>query len=72
MGNKKIKEDDKTERTIRALLKLPENKRCINCNLLVRFSLLYLYILYVYFSSFMVFMYGIIKIIRGFRGSNFP
>ncbi|EOY31345.1 ArfGap/RecO-like zinc finger domain-containing protein, putative [Theobroma cacao] len=34
MGNKKIKEDDKTERTIRALLKLPENKRCINCNLL--------------------------------------
>ncbi|XVF47941.1 hypothetical protein PTKIN_Ptkin03bG0150000 [Pterospermum kingtungense] len=34
MGNKKIKEDDKIERTIRALLKLPENKRCINCNLL--------------------------------------
>ncbi|XVE63579.1 hypothetical protein DITRI_Ditri07aG0031200 [Diplodiscus trichospermus] len=35
MGNKnKIKEDEKIERTIRALLKLPENKRCINCNIL--------------------------------------
>ncbi|GLU10239.1 hypothetical protein SLE2022_270580 [Rubroshorea leprosula] len=29
---KRNKEDDKIERTIRALLKLPENKRCINCN----------------------------------------
>ncbi|KAM1200737.1 hypothetical protein ACFX2I_016976 [Malus domestica] len=26
------KEDEKIERTIRSLLKLPENKRCINCN----------------------------------------
>ncbi|XVE98507.1 hypothetical protein REPUB_Repub03eG0112500 [Reevesia pubescens] len=35
MGNKKkIKEDDKIESTIRDLLKLPENKRCINCNIL--------------------------------------
>ncbi|OMO80489.1 Arf GTPase activating protein [Corchorus olitorius] len=33
MGNKKIiTEDEKIERTIRALLKHPENKRCINCN----------------------------------------
>ncbi|XP_022731390.1 uncharacterized protein LOC111285942 isoform X3 [Durio zibethinus] len=34
VNKKKIKEDEKIERTIRALLKLPENKRCINCNLL--------------------------------------
>ncbi|CAK9152744.1 unnamed protein product [Ilex paraguariensis] len=26
------KEDEKNERTIRSLLKLPENRRCINCN----------------------------------------
>lgn len=61
MGNKKIKEDDKIERTIRALLKLPENRRCINCNLLVWFflsSLLYFDIdsIGLYFSSFMVFI----------------
>ncbi|PON53070.1 Arf GTPase activating protein [Parasponia andersonii] len=30
MGNR-VKEDDK-EKTIRGLLKLPENRRCINCN----------------------------------------
>ncbi|XP_009377378.2 probable ADP-ribosylation factor GTPase-activating protein AGD14 isoform X2 [Pyrus x bretschneideri] len=29
---KGLKEDEKSERTIRSLLKLPENKRCINCN----------------------------------------
>ncbi|PPD79499.1 hypothetical protein GOBAR_DD23560 [Gossypium barbadense] len=35
MGDKKkLKEDEKIEKSIRALLKLPENKRCINCNLL--------------------------------------
>ncbi|KAF7848912.1 hypothetical protein BT93_L1448 [Corymbia citriodora subsp. variegata] len=28
----KVKEDEKLERTIRGLLKLPENRRCINCN----------------------------------------
>ncbi|KAK9946133.1 hypothetical protein M0R45_011610 [Rubus argutus] len=31
MGNR-IKEEEKTERIIRGLLKLPENKRCMNCN----------------------------------------
>ncbi|KAM5566259.1 putative ADP-ribosylation factor GTPase-activating protein AGD14 [Rosa sericea] len=31
MGNR-IKEEEKIERIIRSLLKLPENKRCINCN----------------------------------------
>ncbi|XP_012451970.1 probable ADP-ribosylation factor GTPase-activating protein AGD14 isoform X3 [Gossypium raimondii] len=35
MGSrKKLKDDERMERTIRALLKLPENKRCINCNIL--------------------------------------
>ncbi|EOA19084.1 hypothetical protein CARUB_v10007750mg [Capsella rubella] len=28
----RVKEDEKNERIIRSLLKLPENKRCINCN----------------------------------------
>uniref|UniRef100_A0A2P2M5F6 Putative ADP-ribosylation factor GTPase-activating protein AGD14 isoform X1 n=2 Tax=Rhizophora mucronata TaxID=61149 RepID=A0A2P2M5F6_RHIMU len=28
----RVKEDEKNERTIRGLLKLPENRRCINCN----------------------------------------
>ncbi|KAF8088169.1 hypothetical protein N665_0550s0025 [Sinapis alba] len=31
MGSK-IKEDERTEKAIRSLLKLPENRRCINCN----------------------------------------
>ncbi|KAL6216912.1 hypothetical protein ACLB2K_010130 [Fragaria x ananassa] len=31
MGNR-IREEEKIERIIRSLLKLPENKRCINCN----------------------------------------
>ncbi|KAI8570988.1 hypothetical protein RHMOL_Rhmol01G0082000 [Rhododendron molle] len=31
MANR-IKEDEKNERAIRALLKLPDNRRCINCN----------------------------------------
>ncbi|XP_072985225.1 uncharacterized protein [Typha latifolia] len=31
MANR-IKEEEKNEKIIRALLKLPENKRCINCN----------------------------------------
>ncbi|EXC20800.1 putative ADP-ribosylation factor GTPase-activating protein AGD14 [Morus notabilis] len=31
MGNR-IKEDDRIEKIIRGLLKLPENRRCINCN----------------------------------------
>ncbi|KAE8705910.1 Enhancer of polycomb-like transcription factor protein, putative isoform 1 [Hibiscus syriacus] len=35
MGSKKkVKDDERMERTIRGLLKLPENKRCINCNIL--------------------------------------
>ncbi|KAE8726249.1 hypothetical protein F3Y22_tig00007179pilonHSYRG00049 [Hibiscus syriacus] len=35
MGSKKkVKDDERMERTIRALLKLPENKGCINCNIL--------------------------------------
>ncbi|KAL4283194.1 hypothetical protein GQ457_16G004810 [Hibiscus cannabinus] len=35
MGSrKKVKDDERLERTIRGLLKLPENKRCINCNIL--------------------------------------
>ncbi|KAG4194341.1 hypothetical protein ERO13_A06G048300v2 [Gossypium hirsutum] len=35
MGSrKKLKDDERMGRTIRALLKLPENKRCINCNIL--------------------------------------
>jgi hypothetical protein len=33
----RVKEDEKNERVIRGLLKLPANKRCINCNNLVRF-----------------------------------
>ncbi|ONI34161.1 hypothetical protein PRUPE_1G466000 [Prunus persica] len=33
MGNR-LKEDEKIERTIRTLLKHPQNKRCINCNCL--------------------------------------
>ncbi|XP_031372700.1 probable ADP-ribosylation factor GTPase-activating protein AGD14 isoform X2 [Punica granatum] len=32
MANKKMKEDERIERAIRSLLKLPENRRCINCN----------------------------------------
>lgn len=36
MANR-VKEDEKNERIIRGLLKLPENRRCINCNSLVRF-----------------------------------
>ncbi|KAI6680086.1 hypothetical protein NL676_033967 [Syzygium grande] len=28
----KVKEDEKLERTVRGLSKLPENRRCINCN----------------------------------------
>lgn len=31
----RVKEDEKNERIIRGLLKLPENRRCINCNSLV-------------------------------------
>lgn len=34
MANR-MKEDEKNERIIRGLLKLPENRRCINCNSLV-------------------------------------
>lgn len=34
MANR-VKEDEKNEKIIRSLLKLPENKRCINCNSLV-------------------------------------
>ncbi|KDP32306.1 hypothetical protein JCGZ_13231 [Jatropha curcas] len=30
----RVKEDEKNERIIRGLLKLPENRRCINCNCL--------------------------------------
>ncbi|KAH1203190.1 putative ADP-ribosylation factor GTPase-activating protein AGD14 [Glycine max] len=33
MGNRKT-EEERIERVIRSLLKLPENRRCINCNLL--------------------------------------
>lgn len=41
MGNR-LKEDEKIERTIRSLLKHPQNKRCINCNSLV-WHLLYMF-----------------------------
>lgn len=34
MGSRN-KEDERTEKAIRSLLKLPENRRCINCNSLV-------------------------------------
>lgn len=34
MGSR-MKEDERTEKAIRSLLKLPENRRCINCNSLV-------------------------------------
>jgi len=34
MGNSK-KEEERVERIIRGLLKLQENRRCINCNILV-------------------------------------
>lgn len=36
MANRK--EDEKNERIIRNLLKLPDNRRCINCNSLVCLS----------------------------------
>lgn len=35
MANR-MKEDEKNEKIIRGLLKLPANRRCINCNNLVR------------------------------------
>lgn len=35
MANR-VKEDEKNEKIIRGLLKLPANRRCINCNNLVR------------------------------------
>lgn len=35
MANR-MKEDEKNEKIIRGLLKLPANRRCINCNSLVR------------------------------------
>lgn len=35
MSNR-MKEEERIERIIRNLLKLPENRRCINCNSLVR------------------------------------
>jgi hypothetical protein len=38
----RVKEDEKNEKIIRSLLKLPENKRCINCNSLVSFFLLFI------------------------------
>lgn len=38
MANR-VKEDEKNERIIRGLLKLPENRRCINCNSLVCYLL---------------------------------
>ncbi|KAK8679210.1 hypothetical protein V6N13_144673 [Hibiscus sabdariffa] len=31
---KKLKDDERIEKEIQSLLRLPENKRCINCNLL--------------------------------------
>ncbi|RWW21292.1 hypothetical protein GW17_00014562 [Ensete ventricosum] len=31
-----VKEEEKNEKIIRGLLKLPANRRCINCNSLVR------------------------------------
>ncbi|KAK7293596.1 hypothetical protein RJT34_16466 [Clitoria ternatea] len=34
MKNRKTTGDERAERVIRGLLKLPENRRCINCNLL--------------------------------------
>lgn len=34
MANR-VKEDEKNERIIRGLLKLAENRRCMNCNSLV-------------------------------------
>lgn len=35
MANR-MKEDEKNEKIIRGLLKLPANRRCMNCNSLVR------------------------------------
>jgi hypothetical protein len=34
MGSR-VKEDERNEKIIRGLLKLPGNRRCINCNSLV-------------------------------------
>jgi hypothetical protein len=34
----RVKEDERHEKIIRGLLKLPANKRCINCNNLVSLS----------------------------------
>ncbi|KAF4381029.1 hypothetical protein F8388_011951 [Cannabis sativa] len=32
MRSNRVKEEDRIERTIQSLLKLPENRKCINCN----------------------------------------
>lgn len=40
----RVKEEERIERTLRNLLKLPENRRCINCNSLVWEFLTYLFI----------------------------
>jgi hypothetical protein len=41
----RMKEDERNERIIRGLLKLPANKRCINCNNLVSLSVRFLRLL---------------------------
>lgn len=48
---KRVKEEEKTEKIIRALLKLPENRKCMNCNVLVRqtFSFTEILIIFVVF-----------------------
>lgn len=40
----RVKEDERNERVIRGLLKLPENRRCINCNSLVCFYWLWVFV----------------------------
>lgn len=50
----RVKEDEKNERIIRGLLKQPENRRCINCNSLVCFSLLFIDFYCLCFDSMIV------------------
>lgn len=58
MGNSK-KEEERVERIIRGLLKLQENRRCINCNILVLFN----HFLAILFFFFFVIKYNNYKLL---------
>lgn len=54
----RLKEDEKNERIIRGLLKLPENRRCINCNSLVCF----INLMFVHFFGCMILFVRVINL----------